>query len=337
MYNNLYSHIDLDFNEPQEMVEYICDPKNEQHGYYPRKHPILDKMCNDANAAFWPASEVRFVDDYNDFKTLTEDEQRVVMKVQMFFSQGDGLIMKTVNTNFANVITIREALDFIAIQNHVEQVHNQTYGNVINVLCEGNDELRDRIRNAIDNFPEIRKISGWYNKWITIDCSFAHKLFAQILSEGLFFQGAFVIIFWIRQYKPGKLKGVTNANRLISIDEKLHSEFYTELYNMLFEKLPVETAYEIIDEAVGYSIEFTNVALEAPIIGLNANSMSDYIKSVADSWLVQCGYPPKYNVQNPYGWLVMMACEEKSNMHDAHPKAYNDRPDMTIGTISDDF
>lgn len=318
-------------------IEYICDPKNEQFGFYPRRHKKLDQLNDKANANYWPATEVQFKSDFNDFKQMTPDEQRVIMKVQMFFSQADGIIQKTLSVNFLNIITIRESIDFMATQNHVEMIHNQTYGNIIKILFADDDVLQNKILHALENYPEIKKISSWYDKWMSDDNTLAEKLFAQILSEGLFFQGAFVIIFWIRQYKPGKLPGVTKANKLISIDEELHASHFTELYNMLKKKLTNDEAHAIIGDAVSYTIDFTNNALESPIIGINANDMAQYIRYVADSWLDRTGHPKKYNAKNPFGWLIMMACEEKTNFHECKPTAYNDSHDNSAGIITDDF
>jgi ribonucleotide reductase beta subunit family protein with ferritin-like domain len=320
---------------PPNYIEYICDPANEQPGFYPRKHTVLHKLNEEANAQYWPANEVHLDKDRNDFKGLTPDEQHVIMYVQMFFSQSDGLVQKNLGENFLNKIKIREALDFLITQNHAEMVHNQTYGNIIDHLFTDSPDLKEKILHAIQNFPEIKQISKWYEKWCDSG-NFAEQLFAQVPSEGVLFQACFAILNWIRQYKGNILQGLTKANKLISIDETLHATFFAELYRMLRYRLTNERAHEIMEEAVEYATDFMNNAVKSPIIGLNANDMNTYIKFVADEWLIKTGHPKKWFVSNPFGWMVLAACETKGNMHEVVITAYNDKPDDSKG-LAEEF
>jgi ribonucleotide reductase beta subunit family protein with ferritin-like domain len=317
-------------------IPYLCDPANEQPGFYPRRHKNLDSLVEAAEAQYWPASEVILDRDRADFKKLTPDEQHVIMFVQMFFSQSDGLVQKCLGENFLNTIKVREALDFLIIQNHSELVHNKTYGNIIEHLFADNPVLKEKIQNAIENFPEIKQISKWYAKWLGEENTFGEKIFAQVFSEGLLFQGCFAILYWVRQYKGNILPGLTKSNELISKDETLHATFFSELYKMVEDKLTNEKAHEIVEEAVEYATIFINNAVRAPVIGLNAKDMNQFIKFTADSWLIKCNHPPKWKVDNPFGWMIMMACQPKTNMHEGKPTEYNDMPDNTDG-IADDF
>jgi ribonucleotide reductase beta subunit family protein with ferritin-like domain len=320
------------------MVEYILDPANEQPGFFPRKHAKLDELCEKHNAQYWPASEIRFENDADDFKNkLNKDEQHIVMYVQMFFSQSDGLIQKNISVNFLEKIKIREALDFLHTQNHSEMVHNKTYGIIIQHLFANDLALCDKITHAIKNFPQIKQISLWYDKWCGSTAPFAEILFAQVPSEGLLFQGCFAILYWLRQYKGTVLTGLTKANELISKDENLHATFFAELYTMLENKLTDTRAHEIMDEAVSYAADFINNAIRVSVIGLSAESMNEYLRFVADYWLVQTGHPKKYNAKNPYKWMVLMAVAPKTNFHEKMPTAYADLDDNSKRVLVEDF
>jgi ribonucleotide reductase beta subunit family protein with ferritin-like domain len=322
----------------ENYVEYICDPRNEQPGFFPRRHLELHELYKKHTAQYWPSTEVRFENDRIDFREkLTDDERHVIMYVQMFFSQSDGLIQKNLSVNFLNTFTLREAIDFLSVQNHAETVHNETYGLIIQELFSDQIELCDKITHAIANFPQIKKMSLWYGKWCGSTNPFAEVLFAQVPSEGLLFQGCFAILYWVRHYKGAILAGITKANELISKDENLHATFFATMYRMLGKRLTDERAHEIMDEAYTYASDFINNAIRASVIGLNADTMNTYLMYVADYWLTECGHPKKYNVKNPYPWMIMMAAPPKTNFHEKVVSAYGDTPDKTKTVLITDF
>jgi len=315
--------------------EYICDPNNEQFGYFPRRHKDIDDLVVKANKQYWPASEVILTTDRDEFLKLDKGKQHVVMFIQMFFSQSDGLVQKNISSNFLNEITLREAQDFMHTQNHVEMIHNQTYGNIIEHLFSNDSKTKNKIQNAIENFKEIKDISMWYDKYMDSSIPFNHRLFAQIFSEGLMFQGCFAILYWIRQYNGDILRGLTKANELISKDENLHAEFFTLMYNKLSNRLSSEDAHDIVKEAVGYSVNFINNAINAPLVGINAADMEIFLKFTADYWLSNVGYTKIWNHQNPFNWMVLMALQVKTNFHEGTPAEYADGSDEEDGLDHD--
>ncbi|CRK16526.1 hypothetical protein BN1723_017479, partial [Verticillium longisporum] len=66
--------------------------------------------------------------------------------------------------------------------------------------------------------------ADWALTWITDKKStFATRLVAFAVVEGIFFSGAFASIFWLK--KRGLMPGLTFSNELISRDEGLHTDF----------------------------------------------------------------------------------------------------------------
>ena len=80
------------------------------------------------------------------------------------------------------------------------------------------------------------------------------------------------------------MKGLSQSNELISRDEGMHCEFAVHLYKMLKHKLSYDDIKAIICDAVEAEKEFVRDALLFPI-GMNANSMIEYIEYVADHWI----------------------------------------------------
>ena len=97
---------------------------------------------------------------------------------------------------------------------------------------------KNKLFNAITNYPCIKKKSDWAQKWIHDNrSSFATRLVAFACVEGIFFSGAFCSIFWLK--KRGLMPGLTFSNELISRDEALHCEFAALLYSKLLEWIKI--------------------------------------------------------------------------------------------------
>jgi len=122
--------------------------------------------------------------------------------------------------------------------------------------------------------------------------------------EGVFFSGAFCSIFWLKN--RGILMGLAQANEFISRDESLHTEFAVYLYRhvLLDKHKPAEEEAEcIVREAVDIEIEFITEALPCRLIGIGSDSMSQYVRFVADRLMLQLGYRELDQVANPFSWM----------------------------------
>jgi len=66
--------------------------------------------------------------------------------------------------------------------------------------------------------PCIKTKADWALRWITDkNATFAERLVAFSVVEGIFFSGSFAVIFWLK--KRGLMPGLTFSNELISRDE----------------------------------------------------------------------------------------------------------------------
>jgi ribonucleotide reductase beta subunit family protein with ferritin-like domain len=119
------------------------------------------------------------------------------------------------------------------------------------------------------------------------------------------------------------LPGLTFSNELISRDEALHCEFAILLYSKLIKKIDKSRIHEIIKEAVEIEIEFICEALPCRLIGMNSESMTQYIQFVADRLAVQLGYKKIYNVLNSFPFMELISLESKTNMFEKKIDAYS--------------
>ena len=183
------------------------------------------------------------------------------------------------------------------------------------------EEEKMRLFEATTNYPCITKKFNWAKKWLDDKrSSFAKRLVAFAVVEGIFFSSSFACIYWIK--KRGLMPGLTFSNELISRDEALHTEFAVLLYTKLMRKLPKKKIVEIITEAVEIEKEFIIEAIPCRMIGMNAKLMSQYIEFVADRLALQLGYDKIYNSPNPFDFMELISVESKVNFFERTNSEY---------------
>ncbi len=177
--------------------------------------------------------------------------------------------------------------------------------------------------------PAIKAKADWAMKWMDADsATLAERLVAFVCVEGISFQGSFCAIFWLK--KRGLMPGLCYYNELISRDEGMHMRVGAKLYSMTDEKLPEERVHAIISEAVQCEVEFITKAFSSALIGLNAQTMTQFIQATAN---VVCQYlnvsPLFPHVSNPYEWMALMDIDGKTNYFERRVSEYARAPSLT--------
>lgn len=301
----------FDFEEFLENeYEPLLTPSENRYTVFPLKYENLWSLYKKAQMSNWTAEEIDFSKDMEDWKGLSENEQRFIKYVLAFFAGSDGIVFENINNNFADEVHCSEALSFYAYQCHNEMVHGETYSKLIDkYITDGKEKAQ--LFNAINTIPCIKKKADWAMKWFDKSRSFAERLFAFACVEGIFFSGSFCAIYWLK--KRGLMPGLTFSNELISRDEGLHQEFAVELFKMLRHKPTGHVLQAIVKEAVSIEKEFILDALPCSLIGMNAPKMSEYIEYVSDRLLKQVGQQPVFNSKNPFEFMELISLEGKTN------------------------
>lgn len=193
---------------------------------------------------------------------------------------------------------------------------------------------RNHLFNAIETEPCVKQLADWAFKWINSSESFAHRLVAFAIVEGLFFSGMFAAIFWIKKYKnDGKtfMGGLINSNKFIARDEGQHTALACELYKELKHKLPAASVNEIVSEAVIISKNFMTHAMPVKLIGMNSDHMNQYIEYIADRLLGMLGYNKVYDKKNPFDFMKTIGLNDKTNFFESRPTEYQDAHINNVG------
>jgi ribonucleoside-diphosphate reductase beta chain len=305
----------------QPLPEAMLTENPHRHVIFPIEHGDIWAKYKQHMSVFWIPEEIDLSKDMKDWnEKLNDNERHFIKYILGFFAGSDGIVMENLAMRFTREIGVPEAKFFYACQNLMESVHSETYSLLIDTYIENKQEKLDILR-AIQTIPCVQKKAEWALQWIDNDsASFATRLLAFAVVEGIFFSGAFCSIYWLKQ--RGLMPGLTVSNELIARDEGLHTEFACLLYTKLQNKLDKHDAHKIIREAVKIEKNFITKALPCELIGMNAKLMSEYIEFVADRLAIQLGYPKVYYAKNPFDFMERIGMEGKDNFFEKRVTTY---------------
>jgi ribonucleotide reductase beta subunit family protein with ferritin-like domain len=179
--------------------EILLKKNSKRFVLFPIIHENIYQLYKKAESSFWTANEIDLSKDINDWLKLNSDEQHFIKNIIGFFAGSDGIIMENLAVRFMNEIQIPEARAFYSYQIFNESIHSETYSLLINTYIKDNDE-KQLIFNSIENIPSVAKKALWAYKWIeNKNVSFATRLIAFAIVEGIFFSGSFCAIYWIKE------------------------------------------------------------------------------------------------------------------------------------------
>jgi len=308
---------------------------------FPVQSHELRNLYKKQQRSNWVPEEIDLSGDMRDWVKLNEKEQFFIKNILAFFAGSDGIVNWNISERFkedAKVISDRfkEASYLYNFQAMIEDVHGETYSLLIDTLIPDREE-QNHLFNAIETIPCVKKKADWAMKWI-IDTksSFAQRLVAFAIVEGIFFSGSFCAIYWIK--KRGFLPGLTSANEFIARDEGMHTETACVLYKLLNEYIDQNIIFDMLKEAIDIEKEFITESLPCDLIGMNSPTMIQYIEFVADNLLINLGYEKLYNAGFPstFSFMDAISIQGKTNFFEKRPTEYQK---ANIGSVElvDDF
>lgn len=317
--------------EQQNEIEPILDHRRRKFTAFPIEFPEVWDMYKDQLSKFWKPEEIDFSNDYDDFMTMDKDTQHFIKMVLSFFAAADGIVNFNLSERFLKDIQINEIIICYTFQMFMESIHSETYSLQLENLVKDKKE-QEYLFKAISTVESVKMIKDWAFKWIDSSASFAHRVVAFAVIEGVIFSGAFAAIYWIKQYAKTKISelanskqflgGLISSNHFIARDEFKHTQFACLLYSLLVNKLSESEVYQIVTEGVRTAQYFMTDALPVKLIGMNSEEMSDYLEYVADRLLGDLGYNKLFNKKNPYNFVEIMGTDNKANFFETRPTEY---------------
>ena len=301
-------------------MEDLLTPTADRLVVFPIQHEDVWRMYKQAEASFWTAEELDLSDDRQDWQKLSDNERKFLVHVLAFFAASDGIVNENLAMNFATEVQWSEARCFYGFQIAMENIHSEVYSLLIDTYLQDATEKANAL-HAVETMPCVQEKANWALRWTDAQsASFAERLVAFAVVEGIFFSGSFCAIFWLK--KRGLMPGLCTSNELISRDEGLHCDFACLLYSKLSSPAAPARVLQIVQEAVKIEKRFITQALSVELIGINASLMSQYIEFCADRLLVSLGQTAHWNTANPFEWMTLISLQGKTNFFEKRVSEY---------------
>ncbi|KAK6984902.1 ribonucleoside-diphosphate reductase small chain [Favolaschia claudopus] len=289
---------DMGFRELEvDALDPILAPNPGRFSLFPITYPQIWMMYKKAVACFWTAEELDLAHDLVHWKSSLSDNERHFITTNLV-------------QRFADEVQIPEARCFYGFQIMIENIHSETYSLLIDAYID-DPEQKDRLFRSIETVPCVRQKASWMIKWMDEERPFAERLVAFAAVEGIFFSASFASIFWLK--KRGLMPGLTFSNELISRDEGMHTDFACLLFSLLQTKPASASVEAIVREAVSVETDFVHEALPFRLLGINPDSMIQYVQYVADRLLDSFGVAKVFNSENPFDFMELISLEGKTN------------------------
>lgn len=260
----------------------------------------------------------------SNLKKIGFDSEKFKIEIKGVIQDDENtLIIDKIQDENKQVITycFDEKKNHTGIFNGIFTGQSEVYSKLIDVYVK-EPKRKKFLFDAVKNIPAVKKKAQWAMKWINSNERFAVRLLAFAIYEGLFFQGGFASIFWMAE--RGKLPGLCKGNEFISKDEGVHTDFAVHLYTkFIVNKLTSEEFNKIMSEALEIEKEFITESIPCKLIGINADSMNNYIRYCANRLTKSLGHDCMVQeVPNPFPFMERIALQTKSNFFENDSASY---------------
>lgn len=287
----------------------------------------------DGCANHWMPQEVNMTADIALWRSddgLSEMERKIVKRSLGFFSTADSLVANNLVLALYRLITNPECRQYLLRQAFEEAIHTHAYQYCIESL--GMDE--GEIFNMYREVPSVAKKATWALKYTKAmdnpyfntgttetDQELLKNLIAfYCIMEGMFFYCGFTQI--LSMGRRNKMTGVAEQFQYILRDESMHVNFGIDVINQIKIENPLiwtpgfqGEVTKMILEGLALEIEYARDTMPTGVLGMNAESMEQYLKFIANRRLNQIGLKNQFNsVENPFPWMseIMDLRKEKN-------------------------
>ena len=305
-------------------IEPLEDPALSRYTINPisQEYKILYDLYKKQKGCYWVEEEITYDKDKEDFDSLGKDEQHFIKYILAFFAGSDGIVNFNISSQLLGKITNVEARLNYGFQFDMENTHGIVYSKLLENIVKDNKEYNYLLK-AIENIPSIKKMADWALKWTNGNFPLGQIIIGYAIVEGIFFSGAFAAIYWLKKGKRELfMRGLVMANEFIARDEGLHTNFAVLLYSYIVNKLSENTVHQMIREGVEINQEFLCESINCKMIGINQESMAQYIEYVADRLVGYLGYKKIYNATNPFPFMETIGLGNRVNFFERRPTDY---------------
>ena len=296
----------------------------------------------DGCANHWMPQEINMTADVSLWKSeagLSDDERTIVKRSLGFFSTADSLVANNLVLSVYRLITNPECRQYLLRQAFEEAIHTHAYQYCIESL--GMDE--GEIFNMYHEVPSVAHKASWALKYtreladptfqtgtVEADKALLKNLIAYYcVMEGIFFYCGFTQI--LSMGRRNKMTGTSEQFQYILRDESMHVNFGIDVINQiklenarLWDDDMRALATRMILEGAELETRYARDTMPRGVLGMNANTMAEYLQFIANRRLAQIGLPEQFpSAKNPFPWMSeIMDLKKEKNFFETRVTEY---------------
>ena len=297
--------------------------------YKPFRYPWAYEAWLTQQRVHWLPEEVPLADDVKDWhRNLTQTEQHLVTQIFRFFTQSDVEVNNCYMKHYSRVFKPTEVLMMLAAFSNIETVHIAAYSHLLDTIGMPEAEY--------SAFLQYKEMKDKYDYMQRFSVDNRHEIAKTLAAFGAFTEGlqlfaSFAILLNFPRFN--KLKGMGQIVSWSVRDETLHCLSIIRLFRVFVAENPDiwtdalrRELTDICSTIVHHEDAFIDLAFElGPVDGLDAATVKQYIRFIADRRLMQLGLDPLYQVErNPLPWLDdMLNAVEHANFFENRSTEYS--------------
>jgi len=309
--------------------------------YKPFHYPWAYEAWLTQQRVHWLPEEVPLADDVKDWhKNLSEAERNLLTQIFRFFTQADVEVNNCYMKHYSRVFKPTEVLMMLSAFSNTETIHVAAYSHLLDTI--GIPEIEYQA------FLKYKEMKDKYDYMQTFSVDSPHEIAKTLAAFGAFTEGlqlfaSFAILLNFPRF--GKMKGMGQIISWSVRDETLHCLSMIRLFRTFVQENPEiwtedlrREIYVTCATIVEHEDAFIDLAFElGPVEGLDARTVKQYIRYIADRRLTQLGLNALYQVEsNPLPWLDdMLNAVEHTNFFENRATEYSRA--STIGTWEEAF
>lgn len=302
----------------------------ERIAYKPMEYPNLALYVDAIQQSYWIHSEFNYTQDIQDFKTtLKPHEQEAVRRCMLAISQVE-VAVKKFWSRIGDRMPKPEIEEVGSVFAESEVRHSRAYSHLLEILGLNSDF------DSVLEVPAIKQRVDYAQKALAKGKTESNRDYMEsVLLFSLFIENVslfsqFLIISQMNK-ALGAIKGMANVVAATSLEEQLHSQFGSEVVNILRKENPEwfnaeleEHLYKKVDEAFEAEkaiIEW--IFEEGEFDYLTKDEVIEYIKKRFNKGLEDSGFDPAFDT-NP-ALLERVNWFDVQNSSTAHTDFFSQR------------
>ncbi len=275
----------------------------------------------DACANHWMPTEVsmqRDIEQWKNPKFFTPDERHVIKRSLGFFSTAETLVGNNLVLAIYRIVDNPECRQYLLRQAFEEAIHVHAFQYIVQSLSLNEGEMFNMYREVEAIYDKdqyaMSCTDGILDPTIDVKTKEGLQKFIKNLvgfygiTEGIFFYSGFVTMLSFG--RQNRIPGTCEQIQYILRDESIHMNFGLQLINAIVEENPFVWDAEFKDfltkyimRAVELEKNYIKDCLPNGILGLNQDSLREYVQHIADRRLERLNLPKLYNSSNPFPWM----------------------------------